>query len=236
MKKIVFYALCSMVLFACDKVAPKLTVTPSDIVLYSEGSTQITTNATDASYLSQDEFYASVEPSGVVTANKVGNTEIIVNSSYGSASIPVTILPKYSLYPDIDGLVGKSLSEVTRVLGSNYEESKDGMIIYESPTSYCDYIGATFSGGKCENLLAVVSTSHTSMLTKALIERYLVAGMQNDYYFFLNHDKDVLITLTVYTSKYLAVLYMENTSAKSDNNHSMNILKVFEDYIEFPGG
>ncbi len=211
--------MCSIALFSCDTISQKLTVTPDTATLYSEGTVQISTNANDATFESKDEFYASVEASGKITANKIGKTEIIVNSSYGSATIPVTVIPKYTLYSDVDGLIGKSRTEVINRLGSNYQESTsssgDKLLTYLTPTSYCDGFVVTISGGKCKNILAMVSTSYTSMLTKALLERYSAAGMQNDYFFFLNHDENVLITLMVYNTRYLAVYYIEYDPSKT---------------------
>ena len=160
-----------------------------------------------------------MDETGLVTGNKVGETTIKVNSTKGSASVPITILSQYTLYPDIDYLVGKTLSDVTKLLGSTYDHdvSSQGedMYIFYNPTSYVDFMGFIMSGSRVSSILVAVQTTYTSMLTKHLLERYSVAGMQNDYYFFLNHDKNVTIALTVYTSKYLAAIYMENTSLKS---------------------
>lgn len=208
-----------MALLGCGKETPKLTVTPTEIALYSEGTKQITTNATDATFTVNDDFYASVEANGIVTANKVGETEVLINSSYGSAVVPVIVMPQYSLYPDVDALIGKGLSDVVEVMGSSYETSTsdDGELqyMYLNPTSYCEILGFTFSGSKCKAVVAFIPTEHTTKITKALIERYTVAGMQNDYYFFLNHDENVTIALTVYTAKYIGVVYMETTKSKS---------------------
>ena len=206
-------------LLGCEKVGKKLEVSPSEITIYSEGTAQLTTNVEDAQFSSKDEFYASVDAAGLVTGKKVGKTEIAVSSTSGSASIPVTVMSQYSLYPDLDGLVGKGLSDITKVMGADCTSSTTSsggtMYTFKQPTTYATAIGFTLTEGLCSSVIVVVSTSYTSMLTKHLLERYTVAGMQNDYFFFLNHDKSVVIGLTVYSSSLIAVMYTKNTSTKA---------------------
>lgn len=217
------FLFCGFSLFllfiGCDKVEEQrkiLEVSPTEIAVYSNGTAQLSTNVNDAIYSSKDTYYASVEPSGLVTGKKVGKTEIMVSSSNGSMNIPVTILPQYTLYPDMDGLIGKTLSDITKVMGSNYTTSSttsgDTMYTYKQPTTYATGIGFTLKSGKCSSIIVAVSTSYTSMISKYLAERYNIVGMQNDYYFFLNHGEEVTIALTVYSSSAIAVMYMENTS------------------------
>lgn len=223
-----------MPILGCQK-AIQLQVTPQEIAVYSEGTQQLTTNVDDATFSSGDDYYASVDVNGLVTGNKVGETVINVSSSHGSASVPIKILSQYSLYPDVDNLIGKGLSDVTKVFGTSYDHSisskGEDMYVFEYPTSYVDFIGFTMSGNKVANILVAVQTKHTSMLTKHLIERYNIAGMQNNYYFFLNHGKKVTIALTVYSVKYLAAMYLENTSSKSAQVIDNSVLEDFQSIL-----
>ena len=137
------------------------------------------------------------------------------------ASIQVSIIPRYTLYPDLDGLMGKSLTDITRVMGNSYQRTKDAngdtMIAYLNPTKYTELIGFTISKttSLCSTIVVAVPTSYTSMLSKHLTERYSVVGMQNDYYFFLNHDNNVMIGLTVYSASLISLVYMNNSSTKT---------------------
>lgn len=238
MKKSIIILLTVLVpIISCKKAEEiKLQVTPQEIAVYSEGTQLITTNVDDATFTSGDEFYASVDATGMVTGNKVGETTINVSSTKGSASVPVKILSQYSLYPDIDFLVGKTLNDITKVLGTAYDHDTtskgEDMYVFTYPTSYVDFIGFIMSGSRVSSILVAVPTKNTSMLTKHLLERYSVAGMQNDYYFFLNHDKNVVIALTVYSIKYLAAMYVENTSSKSQVELDYSILEDFQRAIQ----
>lgn len=51
--------------------------------------------------------------------------------------------------------------------------------------------------------------------------------MQNDYYFFLDHDKKVVITMTLYNLSYMMAIYMPYTSSKSGE---INFEEIAEQY------
>lgn len=84
------------ILIGCQKEAANLTVSPSEITLYAEGTKAITTNASNATFTSEDDYYAEVDESGLVTANKVGNTKITVSGNISTSSataIPLALRP-----------------------------------------------------------------------------------------------------------------------------------------------
>ena len=87
--------LLAIVAIACQKQSTALTVEPSEVLLYSGDTKQLTAEpAEGVTYSSKDEFYAEVDASGLVTGNKVGETDIVASSSNGAATIPVTIMPQ----------------------------------------------------------------------------------------------------------------------------------------------
>ncbi len=72
--------LLAIVAIACQKQSTALTVEPSEVLLYSGGTTQLTAEpAEGVTYSSKDEFYAEVDASGLVTGNKVGETDIVAS-------------------------------------------------------------------------------------------------------------------------------------------------------------
>lgn len=219
MNKLISFALmgAALVSAGCQKEATPLTVSPESVTLYCDGTAQITASpAEGVTYTSDDTFYATVDDTGLITAEKVGQTKIIVSSSNGVKSIPVTVMPQYTLYEDLTPYIGASLNTITAKYGTNYTTAtnKDGSVTYtfKDPTSYVAGLGFNMEGGKCASAMVAVSTKYLSMLTKYLLERYSVIGMQNDYYFFLNHDKNVTITYTLYSLDALLVLYTPYTS------------------------
>lgn len=78
------------ILIGCQKEAANLTVSPSEITLYAEGTKAITTNASNATFTSEDDYYAEVDESGLVTANKVGNTKITISNRHALKTFIIT--------------------------------------------------------------------------------------------------------------------------------------------------
>ena len=207
------------IFFSCEK-SSKLTVAPEEIILYSEGSTKITTNASSPTFTVADDFYASVEADGTVKAKKVGETTIRVSGNGETTSVPVTIMSMYSLYPDLDKIVGKNKSAVSSLLGSGYTTGTDSWV-YKNYNSYTDGIVVTFENERVSSVGAIVSTSYTSMMSKYLLERYSLVGMQNDMYFFLNHDKNASVVFSVYNVSYLMAVYVPYTDSKAGGEFSI---------------
>lgn len=214
MKKSILFALLGFAIIStgCQKEATPLSVTPESISLYTEMTKQITATPSEGvSYESSDPFYAKVDESGLVTANKVGKTNITVKSPNGVKSVPVTVIPKYTLYEDLTPYVNASLSTITSKFGSSYTTAtnSDGSVTYtyKNPTSYASGFGFIIKNGVCTSVMVAVSTSYASMITDYLIERYYVVGMQNDMFFFLDHDKKVAIAMSVYSYSMISVLY-----------------------------
>ena len=187
-----------------------LTVAPESLTLHYGEKEMITTNAGRPVFSSEDDYHAAVDAAGLVTAGKVGSTVIRVSAENGNAEVPVTVEPEYSLYPDIDRLIGATMDEVSSVFGPGHNSapsSGDGtMWGYTNWNRYAS-VAFLFEGGRVTYALVVVPTTYTQSLASHLRERYTVAGMLDDYFFLLNRDMSVIISLTVYSSTRLSVLY-----------------------------
>lgn len=221
MKRISTIALCILAMVSCQKSTP-LTVTPDSITVYSEGTAQISANPADGvTYTVKDGFYAEVDANGLLTGKKVGKTEVTVSSSNGLVNVPVTVLSKYTLYPELESLIGASSSKVTSVLGTGYTESTNSKgqktYTYTEYNNYTFGIVVTFNGSTCSDIGVVISTKYLTQFVNYLKERYNVAGMQNDYYFFLDHDQKVVITMTLYNASYMMAIYMPYSGTKAGN-------------------
>lgn len=221
-----------LAMISCQK-STSLTVSPESIYLYSNETEKLSAYPSDnVKYTVKDDFYATVSSTGLVQANKVGETEIIVTSNNGRVDIPVTVIPQYSLYPELEPLIGSSVSWVTRALGGGYTEDKDSKgqktHVYKNYNKYVYGIVVTFNGSTCSNIGVVVSTSYTSQLANYLKERYKLIGTQDNYYFFLDHSEDVTITLTVYSADYLTVIYNPNTISKSGKMDLLELEEVLD--------
>jgi len=183
-----------------------LTVSPDKINCYSQSTQQLTSNMSDVTYSAEDEYYATVSESGLVTGEKVGSTNIIVTAENQSVKVPIKILPKYDLYPDVASLIGCQLSKITDVFGADYE-GKNSYISYNEPTQYTETIMFKIENNICTSCFVLVPISYLSMLTSYIQERYTKTGTLNNNIYFYNHNKEVLISVSVYSLKYYSVFY-----------------------------
>lgn len=222
MKNLLTIILCTMtiVMVSCEKANTKLEVTPGTVSLYANGTKQLTTTpSTGVTFSSEDKFYAEVSSDGLVKANKVGRTNIKVTSKNQTSFVPVTIMPKYTLYPELESIVGAPVSKMTSILGTNYKQgitsSGDISYTYAEYNNYTYGIVCTFKNGVCNNIGTIVSTTYLNQFCDYLIERYTVAGMQNDYYFFLDHDQKTIISMTLYNAYYMMAIYIPYSGSKA---------------------
>lgn len=215
MKKFLLFSLLGFITLlsvSCSKESTPLTVSPEQITCYTDMTVQIeATPSEGATYAVADDFYAKVDDTGLVTARKVGKTEIHVSSPNGAKTIPCTVIPKYTLCDDMTQYVGTSISSVISKFGTNYtsKTGTDGVTTYtyQNYNSYLTGLGFSVKNGIVDNVLLAISTKYTSQFTDYLTERYSVVGMQNDIFFFLDHDKKVIIAFTVYSYNMLTVMY-----------------------------
>lgn len=195
----------------------KLEVSPASITLKSAETQQITTKAKKPTFESKDTYYASVNADGLVTASCIGQTEIVVSSSIGTATIPVTVSPQYNLYPELDGIVGKGMEAMTAVMGSDYKvvegneltgTAGQSLYTYKGPSEYVYTIAFTFKDGKCDKIAVAIPKEHYDMAKGHLMESYSMTGKKGEEFSFMNHDKNVEICLTDYSETYWAIGYL----------------------------
>lgn len=205
--KLFLFAITATMLMGCEKTPQKQLEVSPDIIKISAigGIAQITTNVDDAIFISEDEFYATVDNQGLVSANKAGQTNIRINSSCGNVSVPVEVIPVYYYYPDLDGLVGKGLSAITGVMGNGYTTSGT-QITYIKPNGYVDGMTFTVENGKCTLIVLAFGNILKDAITTHLTERY-ASGVWEGKKVFMNHDKNVAILLAPYSSQYFSVSY-----------------------------
>lgn len=238
MKKVCI-ALCmlTLVLASCDKdKSEPLSVEPSSLKMFTEETQKITVKSSgDVTYESEDEFYASVAQNGMVTANKVGETNIKVYADNSVVKVPVTVKAKYNLYPDLVSLIGSTESEMERVLGNKYTRSVDGgetKYIYQQFNNYVFLLGSIFEKGKCTSMSVVVPTTYTSMFADYLAERYTVAGRQEDIFLFIDHNNKVIIGLSVMNASYLMAIYIPREGTKVSMGIDCDVMETIQKYCK----
>lgn len=111
-------ALTSLTFTACsdddDDDDQSLSITPSYVTFYFKELQQLTaSDNTAVSWTTDDDFVATVDADGLLTAAHVGTTLAKATDSRNrTVSIPVTVNPKYTTYADPYLNWGASASEV----------------------------------------------------------------------------------------------------------------------------
>lgn len=180
-----------------------LSVTPTSVSLYVDGTQQLSVNKTrNITYTPTDYWYVDISTNGLITAKKRGNTSIKVSDGNSSVYVSVEVKSAYELYPDMDYYIGKQFSVFNGAFG-NYDETTttDDYITYwyDHRTKYDISFGFIFKKGDGLGIIQAVSIyvpgTYENQLETYLWDRYFCEEALNDVYYFYNHNKDVALKL-----------------------------------------
>ena len=97
----------------------------------------------------------------------------------------------------------------TREVSSEDETS----VILTGGSDAAELVSYTFDETGLKGAVVIVKTSYSAEMVKFLGERYKYLGEDNDIFMFSN--KDVAVGMKVQNYKYLAIVYIPNTTNKS---------------------
>lgn len=201
-----------MLLCSCDTDVfdnIPLSVSPTSISLYVDGTKQLTVNKTkNITYTPTDYWYVDVSSSGLVTAKKKGNTTIKVSDGNRIVNVNVEIKSAYDLYPELDLYIGKKFDSFNGIFG-NYDEIKSTENFltywYEHRTKYDISFGFIFNKGDALGTIQAVSVyipvTYENQLETYLWDRYFCNEALNDVYYFYNHSKEIALKLEYYSNQ-----------------------------------
>ena len=189
-----------------------------NVELTSKGTSQITCSDSKASYLSEDEYVATVSDKGLITAKRIGETYIDVNSQ---KAVKVTVKPLVTSFVEPQFLFGATKNEVISKVGSNYSNSTSTGIAYTPSSGKVKGYVYLLKDGKVCAVGMIVSTLYMETLTDFLLERYMPATFSEENYtaLFVNgislEKTTMLIGEQLYSVSLMNVVYMpydKNTS------------------------
>jgi len=166
-------------------------------------------------FFSEDEYHAMVSDSGLVTANFVGNTIILLQSESDSVTFDVTVAPVSELYPEPDIEIGESKESVIEKLGQPGLE-EDGSIGYENYSENAFLLAVMFDEyDLVSNYGLILDESVEEELDTFLSERYMFANEEDGIKIYMNALTPEDVTLFVASEfnedeEYVMVLYMGN--------------------------
>ncbi len=212
----------------------KFSINKNKLTLHYEETEQLTASES-AEWISENDFIANVSSDGLVEGGHVGKTNILANSTSGSAICEVEIIPVYSTFiePFLEFGVPKETvkSKETRNL---YKEGSSSLL-YKGENSFVNSILYSFDdNGKLKGSAVGLSLTCASEAMKFLIERYLPIGEKDEIFLFINGNTNnytMGVGLSLQQS-YIVIVYspVSTTNSKSYNqNHLREELKSLLD-------
>lgn len=221
MKKILFLLAVLPLLFSgCEKDddGDVIVLKVSEKTLYHDDEYQIeATSKSKITYSSENEYHAKVSETGLVTAQFVGETNILLSNSEDSKTFKLIVKPKSNLYPEPDVKFGDTKSSIIAKFGTPDSETATGI-------GYTDYSNAApilmflfDSSNKMTGYSIMVKSSYSSVIADFLLERYLVVTENDGVFMFINglnlNTATMAIGLSLYNLSYWQAIYMPNTSS-----------------------
>jgi hypothetical protein len=167
------------------------------------------TSPSPITYTAENDYYAAVSSSGLVTARFVGETNITLTNDKDSKKVTIIVSPKSTLYPTPNVEFGISRSALIAKLGKPAKETSSG-IAYSNYSNVAELVMYVFDANdKLTNTGVAVKTAYSSELGAFLSERYLLINKEN--LLFVNSldpkKEAMLIRASLYNTSYWLVSY-----------------------------
>lgn len=176
-------------------------------------------------WTSSNEFVATVNSTGVVTAKHVGKCSI----SDGNNTCIVTVSATSTFMKEPITEWGISKSEVISRCGSDYKSSGNA-IGYASGISKTPFTVYLFKDNKLSSSAILASVDYTEALVDFLAERYVYVGRDGYDYFFANGLTVQQITtgvgIQLYNDDYWMVGYFPFQSSRCETDEISDIKSV----------
>lgn len=208
--------LCSMVALAtlgCSKEGPDtIVLNPSEISSKKGETHQINvTSESDLTYSTENNFHAEVDENGLVTANYVGETMILVANAEDNKPLKVIVEPRSQLYPDPVLEYKKTKNEIRTQYGTPLAETNQ-VIAYDNYSANAPGLLFVFdTNGICTGITILVKNAFLNQLADFVQERYHRISRE-ELYFSDTYNPDnakSIVHISVYNPLYHSVLYMD---------------------------
>lgn len=211
MKKMTMALFIISIIGGCTKEKDPVTLDRESVSLYYKDSVQLRANPPSGNLIwySSHPYHATVSPTGMVKAGKIGKATITVEQ----ARCFVEIVPKHNLYeePVTDWNIYKD--ELIAQLGKPYR-MENHFVVYE----YNDTVPFIFysfdTDNKLRSAMVLIKSVYSSQLSEFLDERYTLFSMGSTpelQYFYINalreNDATLRVGMGIYNLDYRAVSY-----------------------------
>lgn len=233
-KLLVFVAAFAMMFVSCKKGTINLS---SESVTLNKGQEYSIQASSDKSitYATSNEYHASVNDKGVVTANFVGSTNIKITTENDSKEFRVNVAPVSKLYEEPEFNFGMRESAVIEKYGEPYLSQVDGnvtLLAYLTDNEQVPLLIIEIEDG-CVVAYCVEGQYSTSYMELATFieERYNFVESYNGYKYYVNglEPKDVTLMIGKFwdiEADIFEVIYVEYSNYKND------VAKMMSDFAK----
>jgi len=235
MKHLTLFLAIALIVTSCSKDEPtQIILKTAQITLNFEDTYQIEATANEEiEYTSKDEFNATVDQDGLVTAGKVGETEIILKVGGESKKLNVIVEAKNYFYSDPILTFGISKKDVIKKLGKPSIEGSNA-VLYDSYSNGVDNIMYSFENDKLKAVGVSVKKSYNYELLGYILERYEL--LSSDPIVFVNALTQNKVTMSIFITSLDAysnfVVYFPYSSTKSANLNTKTLSDQFKELIK----
>ena len=193
---------CVMLFTSCEN--SKMTISPSHIMLHFEDEVGLTIidNRSNVNWATDDEFVASVNNNGIVTAEHVGITTITAKNGKEEAYCSVSVTPEYHTYNEPIMDWGCSKQTIISRKGTP-DSNQSNAIAYLQNESKGILEMYMFENGKLTSSGIILKLSYTNTdVASFLLERYQPITITDDgTYGFINamtlEKANLMVALTI---------------------------------------
>ncbi|MBR6438668.1 MAG: hypothetical protein IKS65_05735 [Bacteroidales bacterium] len=189
-------------------------------------------------YTSENDYVAEVNGNGIVHANYVGITNIILEDTVSSLQFKVTVAAESNLYtlPNIN--FGETRSTIISRFGNPDYEDEDGLLYERETETIYGYMIVFDDTNKVYTYVVIVKPGYGHELANVFIpERYAFLGEADIYKYYMDaldlDDASTIVSATQETSTgYWIAAYMDKDYFRKDDMNSamdamQNLVKKF---------
>lgn len=230
MKRIVIMAAVALLLFATSCKKGDINLKQTSVELHKGETFQIDASSDKLiTYTSQNLYHASVYATGLVKAQYVGATKVVLETEDDRQEFSVDVVPVSKLYSEPSFKIGASKEDVISEFGDMYFE-QDGMMVYLFLQDNVSMFTVSLENNKVVGYSYTISTDYSNELSTFLNERYNFVTYSNDIYMYVNalsmNDATMAIGKMEYDSYWIVAYVDANMKSDIDKffNFSRNLL------------
>lgn len=234
MKKTFYlFAIMAISMVALTGCQEEYSVNTKSVSISSDGSYSLVVTPSDNGWTfeSNNDLIASVSSTGLITANYVGNTSIVIKNAANNftATCSVTVTPKYTMYREPYLNFGATKSNVKAYETRSLYKEETGSLTFLGENSLITSAIYLFENSKLVCSGAQIPTSYASLLGSFCGERYVYLYTSEDNIItMISPDYKMIVGIEVVDIYDIYVVYFKNTYITQSADLSINAFELNE--------